>query len=562
VAETPAIAVRRAHRLRGRRDLRTRMRPAAIGRLLAVSLTVFNACGGKSPTSPSAQTDQSIVAASRLTSDSVDAVVEAALPEGEQRYIGGFLSIGPSRAMVTCGSESFELPVPPGAPFTLIGLSTITRIGNTVSGSNRDVSGAFGSIFVDIEGEFIGETLQLRLRAVHEPIGLTYTEEWAATLRSEGDRYLFSGQSSGSRKLDDGACVTDVTWSGIGLSGEIIRNPKPLPLPPDATPVSWNVVISEFRTRGPRGVADEFIEIRNDSPATVLIGGWRLAASTNAGMATDLLTIQPGATIGPGCRYLFVNGRSYSGSVGGDEPYQGEIADDGGVALIRNNGTIADAVGMSTGSQFLEGLPLSALTGNTNRSYERAGGDSNDNSLDFTIQTPSNPQNRTATCTPAGSPRPSPAPNPGPSPGPGPLPFPVPVPSPVPGSNGGTMEAVVDGVPFTGTITVASIATGNNLVVSGTSFPGMVTIFFSTPAQVGSQAVGPTGLVVGGMVTSPTVGWLAAGPLGSGTVTVSTLTPTSATGTFSFTLVPNSGSGSNKVVTNGTFTAHLPTPAP
>jgi hypothetical protein len=436
----------------------------------------------------------------------------------------------------------------------LIGVSTITRNGTSVSGSNRNVLGGF----VDIEGEFVDATLHLRLRGVEDSIGLTYTEEWNAVLRSEGDRYLLTGQSSGSRKMNDGACVTDVTWSAVPLSAEIFFVPPP---PPPQAPVAWNVVISEFRSRGPRGTADEFVEIRNDSPATVLIGGWRLLASNASAGTSELLTVQPGAAIGPGCRYLFVNGLSaaYSESVGGDEFYQGDLADDGGLALFRTDGTIADAVGMSPGSQFLEGMPLSPLSGDANRSYARTGIDSNDNSRDFSILTPSNPQNRVSACGvgDGGSggmpPGPGPVPTPGPIPGPGPGPAPGPV-------DGGTMSATIDGEPWIGTITVATIATGNNLVVSATGSPGMTTIALNSPAQSGTHTVGPTSSVVGSVITSPTVGWLAAGPIGSGTMTISTLTATSVTGTFSFTLVPNMGTGPNKVVTNGTFSARIPTP--
>jgi hypothetical protein len=521
------------------------MRPIALFALVIVALHFsVAACGGRSPTSPTSQENASVVAASRLGSGSANPVVEAALPEGLERYIGGSLGLGPARATVTCGAEHFELPVPPGAGFTFIGVSTITRHGTTVSGSNRNVMGGF----VDIEGEFVDATLHLRLRGVEDSIGLTYTEEWNAALRSEGDRYLLTGQSSGSRKMNDGTCVTDVTWSGVPLSAEIFFVPPP---PPPQGPVAWNVVISEFRSRGPRGTTDEFVEIRNDSLATVLIGGWRLLASDASAGTSELLTVQPGAAIGPGCRYLFVNGRSagYSGSVGGDEFYQGDIADDGGLALFRTDGTIADAVGMSLGSQFLEGMPLSPLSGDANRSYARTSSDSNDNSRDFSILTPSNPQNRVSVCGvgDGGSPTPGPIPGPGPNPGPGPV-------------DGGTMTALIDGVPWIGTITVATIATGNNLVVSATGSPGMTTIALNSPAQIGTHTVGPTSTVVGSVITSPTVGWLAAGPIGSGTMTISTLTATTATGTFSFTLVPNIGTGPNRVVTNGTFSARLPTP--
>ena len=127
----------------------------------------------------------------------------------------------------------------------------------------------------------------------------------------------------------------------------------------------------------------------------------------------------------------------------------------------------------------------------------------------------------------------------------------------------GTMRATIDGTAWTGAINVAAIATGNFLVITGASdigTPGQILLSLSTPAQVGPQTVA-SNLVVGSYVTSPTVGWLAAGPSGSGTVTVSSLTATSATGTFSFVMFPNTGSASpTKVVTDGAFSARIPTP--
>ncbi len=131
------------------------------------------------------------------------------------------------------------------------------------------------------------------------------------------------------------------------------------------------------------------------------------------------------------------------------------------------------------------------------------------------------------------------------------------------GPAAGTMTATIDGVAWSGTITVASIATGNNLVVSATDrpgSPGMLTLVLNVPAQVGTQTVGATSLVTGALVQSTTVSWLAAGPTGAGSVTVSTLTSTTATGTFSFTLVANLGAGQNRAVTNGAFNARIPTP--
>ena len=41
-----------------------------------------------------------------------------------------------------------------------------------------------------------------------------------------------------------------------------------------ATAQSTTIVISEYRTRGPAGGNDEFIELRNNSAAPVDIGGY------------------------------------------------------------------------------------------------------------------------------------------------------------------------------------------------------------------------------------------------------------------------------------------------
>src|SRR5690242_3512868 len=50
-----------------------------------------------------------------------------------------------------------------------------------------------------------------------------------------------------------------------------------------AQAVSTSVVISEFRTRGPNGGNDEFVELYNMSASTVSIGGWKVNGSNNAG---------------------------------------------------------------------------------------------------------------------------------------------------------------------------------------------------------------------------------------------------------------------------------------
>ena len=69
---------------------------------------------------------------------------------------------------------------------------------------------------------------------------------------------------------------------------------------------------------------------------------------------------------------------------------------------------------MSTGSAYKEGTPLTSLTTNVDRGYERkpggasgSGQDTDDNSADFALVTPNKPQNKLSTCVWTGSTNPS-----------------------------------------------------------------------------------------------------------------------------------------------------------
>src|SRR5215510_6617240 len=178
--------------------------------------------------------------------------------------------------------------------------------------------------------------------------------------------------------------------------------------------VSTNVVISEFRVRGPNGGNDEFIELYNLSGAPVAIGGWKIRGSNNTAGVSDRATITAGTTLQPGCHYLLTNSAAsgYSGTVAGDQTYTTGITDDGGIALTLSDNTIVDQVGMSTGSAYKEGTVLASLgTSNLNRSYERkpggaagSGTDTDNNATDFQLITPSDPQNSDSACVASGNP--------------------------------------------------------------------------------------------------------------------------------------------------------------
>ncbi len=174
----------------------------------------------------------------------------------------------------------------------------------------------------------------------------------------------------------------------------------PVPLPPST--VANNIVISQFRTRGPRGANDEFIELYNPISGTVTIGGWLLRVSNGSSAVDTRVTINANVQLVSGQHYLIANNAAdgYNGSVAADQTYTTDIPDDGGIALTMSDGTtIVDQVGLSYGSAYKEGTVLTPLTTNTDQAYERKPGgangnciDSNNNAADFYLQAPSEPR--------------------------------------------------------------------------------------------------------------------------------------------------------------------------
>ena len=160
--------------------------------------------------------------------------------------------------------------------------------------------------------------------------------------------------------------------------------------------VSTTLVIHEFRTRGPNGGFDEFIEIRNISSGGINLSGWNVLGSSGAGVQ-EVRANLPNVVLGAGCTWLLGNATGYAGPI--DQPYAVDITDDGGIALQAPGGAIADAVGMSVGSAFGEGVRLEPLTTDTNRSYERSSADTDNNWANFALRNPSTPT-PSASCTP------------------------------------------------------------------------------------------------------------------------------------------------------------------
>jgi hypothetical protein len=144
--------------------------------------------------------------------------------------------------------------------------------------------------------------------------------------------------------------------------------------------VSAQLIISEFRVRGPSGANDEFIELYNNSGAdhTVAGGGTGYAVAASNGVARCVI---PNGTIIPNRgHYLCVNSVGYSlasypagngTTATGDATYTTDIPDNAGIAIfntsVAGNFFLAnrlDAVGSTSEANTLykEGTGYPALT--------------------------------------------------------------------------------------------------------------------------------------------------------------------------------------------------------
>jgi hypothetical protein len=173
---------------------------------------------------------------------------------------------------------------------------------------------------------------------------------------------------------------------------------------PTSTPFpARNMVISEFRTRGPNGANDEFIELYNPTGAAVNISSWTLRRSTDCGPAVNsaFVTITSNTILLAGEHYLLRSSRDSSINTY-DQVYSPVLTDAGGLALVDLAGNIVDQVGMCNSTQYREGTNLVPLDQDANQSYERLPGgatacyDTGSNAGDFDLISPSNPQDNSA----------------------------------------------------------------------------------------------------------------------------------------------------------------------
>ena len=139
-------------------------------------------------------------------------------------------------------------------------------------------------------------------------------------------------------------------------------------VPASAQTPPGDVVISEFRTRGPAGGNDEFVELRNRSAGPVEISGWRLqGCAAGTGAASNRATVDSDVFLPAGGSYLFANSGAagYSGAVEPDQTYNTGFTDflnsnASGIQIV-DAATVRDGVG-SPSSPCREGTGITTPT--------------------------------------------------------------------------------------------------------------------------------------------------------------------------------------------------------
>jgi hypothetical protein len=175
-----------------------------------------------------------------------------------------------------------------------------------------------------------------------------------------------------------------------------------------APATSGNLVISEFRLRGPQGVRDEYVEVYNPGTSPIIVNttdnsdGWALAYSSTAGVVTGIAVIPNGTVIPAKGHFLFADDPDSSGagglptvvySLGGypananltsvlrnaesDTGWALDFADNGGLAIFKSatpaNWTAAtrmDSVGFSAAginALYKEGTGLADLAASSDQ---------------------------------------------------------------------------------------------------------------------------------------------------------------------------------------------------
>jgi len=258
------------------------------------------------------------------------------------------------------------------------GVDLITFIGGAVAG------GGDGDNITNmvIDNQAVGDML-LATNAQ-----APYTGSWLPIANSPSWPVLGFGPQEPVGELNKmNGASTEGTWrilasdqaavdTGTLNSWSLIVTPRAFACTPFAGPpaTTGQLIISEFRVRGPSGANDEFIEIYNNSGAdhTVSDSGAGTGYAVAASDGVARCVIPTGTVIPNRGHYLCTNSVAYSlsGNATGNATYTTDIPDNAGIALFNTsvaaNFTLAnrlDAVGSTSEANTLykEGTGYAAL---------------------------------------------------------------------------------------------------------------------------------------------------------------------------------------------------------
>jgi hypothetical protein len=215
-----------------------------------------------------------------------------------------------------------------------------------------------------------------------------------------------------------------MTFAGTGdgskfLVKDAAAGTCPPPPTPTATPTptgctTTHLLISEIRSRGLGGAADEFVELYNPTGVPVVLDNtWKLEARSNAATTYTTRWTGTGATV-PAHGHFLIAGTAYTQMPAADDALSTGITDASSVRLSQSSAIVdavcyaydaASAQPFTTDATYTcEGPPLNnphnnSTSTDTDASLERKPGgtagnctDTDVNASDFIVTTPANPQ--------------------------------------------------------------------------------------------------------------------------------------------------------------------------
>jgi hypothetical protein len=186
-----------------------------------------------------------------------------------------------------------------------------------------------------------------------------------------------------------------------------------------------HLVISEVQFAGDNGANDEFIEIYNPTNNPVDISTWSIQRKTATESPSFTKKNFTSPAIVPAHGYYLIAHTSYNGTVSADMTHGSFTLTSTGATIFLvndqilltagNEESIVDKVAIGASALHAEGSPFPTIP-ESEQSIERVGDDTNNNSVDFILQTNPNPQNSGITPAPTSVPTASPTPTTSPYP--------------------------------------------------------------------------------------------------------------------------------------------------